>query len=249
MTEAIEAEKLLRRDLAACYRLIAHLGWDDLVLTHISARVRSEPDAFLLNPYGLMFEEITADSLVKVNLRGDILSGGPHSVNRAGFVIHSAIHASRADAHCVIHLHTPDGVAVSCLQEGLLPLHQGAIGVADDLAYHDYEGPATDIAERERLVRDLGGKHLMMLRNHGTLGVGATVPAAFLRMYALERACTAQVRALSMNRPLNLPCDQSVSRTLEIVNPSNLDKLAETIVWPALLRKLDRLGTKSAMPG
>src|SRR6202021_621027 len=183
-----------RGNLAAAYRLVALYGWDDLVFTHISARVPGPEHHFLINPYGMMFEEITASSLVKIDLQGVAIGTSPSPANPAGFTIHSAIHEVREDAGCVMHLHTPDGTAVSTSAEGLLPLNQTAQLVVPDLAYHDYEGVALDLDERPRLQRDLGAKNIMLLHNHGTLAVGRTCAEAFLRMYFLERACTMQVR-------------------------------------------------------
>ena len=173
-------------------------GWDDMIFTHISARVPGPEHHFLINPYGLLFEEITASSLVKIDIDGNKVVDSPYPVNPAGFTIHSALHMNRDDAHCVIHLHTDDGVAVSAQEDGLLPLDQHAMMVTGDIAYHDYEGIALDLDERERLVADLGAnKHVMILRNHGTLTLGKSCADAFMRMYYLERACTMQVRALS----------------------------------------------------
>ncbi|MGY2934539.1 ribulose-5-phosphate 4-epimerase/fuculose-1-phosphate aldolase [Bradyrhizobium sp. GM6.1] len=182
-----EAEWQQRVNLAACYRLVSLYGWDDLVDTHISARVPGPDHHFLINPYGLMFDEITASSLVKVDLHGNQLSESEYSVNPAGFTIHSAIHEVREDAICVLHLHTLDGTAVSSSAEGLLPLNQTAQLVTHDLAYHDYEGIALDHDERPRLQKDLGDHNHMLLRNHGTLTVGRSVASAFERMYHLER--------------------------------------------------------------
>ena len=193
-SDMTEAEWNQRVNLAACYRLIAHYGWDDLVDTHISARVPGPAHHFLINPYGLMFDEITASSLVKVDLDGNQLTESPYSINPAGFTIHSAIHEVREDAGCVLHLHTTDGTAVASCMEGLLPLNQTAQLVTFDLAYHDYEGIALDHDERPRLQNDLGNKNHMLLRNHGTLTVGRSVASAFERMFHLERACTMQVR-------------------------------------------------------
>ena len=192
--EASKTEAEIRVDLAACYRLVALYGWDDLIFTHISARVPGPEHHFLINPYGMMFEEITASSLVKIDLKGVVTGTSPYPVNAAGFTIHSAVHEVREDAGCVMHLHTPDGTAVSTSSEGLLPLNQTAQLVIPDLAYHDYEGVALDLDERPRLQRDLGSKNIMLLHNHGTLAVGRTCADAFLRMYFLERACTMQVR-------------------------------------------------------
>src|ERR1700734_3003007 len=197
-SEMTEAEWTQRINLAACYRLVALYGWDDLVDTHISARVPGPEHHFLINPYGLMFDEITASSLVKVDLDGNLLSKTPYHINPAGFTIHSAIHEVREDAGCVIHLHAPDGTAVATSSTGLLPLNQTAQLVLPDLVYHDYEGVALDLDERPRLQRDLSRNNIMLLRNHGTLTVGRSVAEAFLRMYLLERACTMQVRTLTL---------------------------------------------------
>jgi len=233
-------EARIRRDLACCYRLVAYFGWDDLVSTHISARLPGPQEAFLINPYGLMFDEITASSLVKINLDGEILEPTPYNINPAGFVIHSAVHQARDDAHCVIHLHTKDGVAVSMIEDGLLPLNQTSMVVGQDIAFHDYEGLALDLDERARLQSDLGSKHLMLLRNHGTLGVGATVAEAFARTYSLEWACSVQVRALGMGQKLNQP-DPEVVRTLGARARSSGMASYGALIWPALLRKMERL--------
>ncbi len=186
----------LRVDLAACYRLVALFGWDDLIFTHISARLPGPDHHFLINPYGMMFDEITASSLVKVDLHGNKVMDSPHPViNPAGFTIHSAIHAARDDAHCVLHVHSVNGVAVSAQEDGLLPLSQHSIFVLSSLAYHDYEGVALEDDEKPRLVRDLGDKRFLMLRNHGLLTVGRSVAEAFVAMYFFEAACMMQVRA------------------------------------------------------
>ena len=167
-----EEEWQLRVDLAATYRLVAMHGWDDMIFTHISVRVPGPVHHFLINPYGMLFEEITASSLVKIDLAGNIVMDSPYFVNPAGFTIHSAIHSAREDAQCVLHLHTDDGVAVSAQKDGLQPITQQSMLLASQLAYHDYEGVALDLDERERLIQDIGDKKLMVLRNHGTLAVG-----------------------------------------------------------------------------
>src|SRR5213082_1725795 len=192
-----EAEWEQRVDLAACYRLVALFGWDDLIFTHISARVPGPGHHFLINPYGMLFSEITASALVKVDLDGRKVMDSPYDVNPAGFTIHSAIHAAREDAKCVLHVHTLNGVAVSAQKEGVLPVSQQSIFVLASLAYHDYEGVALNEAEKPRLVRDLGDKTFFMLRNHGLLTVGASVPEAFTSMYLFETSCMIQVRAQS----------------------------------------------------
>jgi ribulose-5-phosphate 4-epimerase/fuculose-1-phosphate aldolase len=237
-----EEERATRRDLAACYRLVALYGWDDLLATHISARICGpDGDTFLINPFGLMFEEITASSLVKVNLAGDLLQDTPYPVNRAGFVIHSAVHGARHDAGCVIHLHTRDGVAVSALSQGLLPLNQTAMIVAPHIAFHEYEGVATDEEERARLAADLGDRRRMLLRNHGTLSVGESIAEAFLQMYMLEWACSAQVRTLGMGQQLHDAAEDAIVKTGELFNQrSDSSQFAKTLLWPALLRKVDR---------
>jgi ribulose-5-phosphate 4-epimerase/fuculose-1-phosphate aldolase len=233
-------EWALRVDLAAAYRLVAQRGWDDLIFTHLSARVPGPDHHFLLNPYDRSFDEITASSLVKIDLDGHKVMDHPAPVNPAGFTIHSAIHAARADAIAVFHLHTPHGQAVSAMKEGLMPLTQTAMIVAGDMAYHDYEGIATDLGERERLVADLGDRHTMILRNHGTLSVGASVAGAFTRIYYLERACEAQVLMLTAGRDgLNHPDPAMPGRVTGQV--TGLEQLAVKAIWPALLRKLDRL--------
>src|SRR5690348_16768982 len=195
----------LRVDLAAAYRMIAYYGWDDLIFTHLSVRIPGPEHQFLLNPYNLMFEEVTASSLIKVDVDGNAVQETPFVTNPAGFTIHSAVHMAREDGHAVMHLHTPAGQAVSAQAEGLMPLTQAAMLVRDDVAYHDYEGIAVDLEERERVVADLGTKNLMLLRNHGSLAVGETIGEAFIRLYTLERACQAQVMALSAGAEMNNP--------------------------------------------
>src|ERR1700757_2383953 len=190
-------EWAVRVDLAACYRLVARFGWEDLVFTHITARVPGTPDQFLINPYGVFFDEITASSLVKIDQQGQKLEYSPFPVNPAGFVIHSAIHAARHDAKCVLHTHTLNGVAVAAQREGLLPISQHSIFVLASLGYHDFEGPALRDDEKPRLVADLGDNTSLILRNHGLLTVGETVAEAFVTMYYLETSCAIQVRAQS----------------------------------------------------
>ncbi len=234
-------EWAIRVDLAAAYRLVALYGWDDLIFTHLSARVPGPEHHFLINPYNLMFEEITASSLVKIDMDGKPVMG-PAMVNAAGFTIHSAIHMAREDAKAVLHLHTPYGQAVSAMEEGLMPHTQTAMIAAHELAYHDYEGIATDLEERERLVADLGTKHTMILRNHGTLTVGETIGHAFLRMYFLERACQAQVHMLSAGRDkLYNPPQGTPEKVAQQTNPQTTRMGADMLAWPALLRKLDRI--------
>ena len=236
------AEWQARVDLAAAYRLVALYGWDDLIFTHLSARVPGPEHHFLINPYDLMFDEITASSLVKIDVEGNPVGRSEHPVNPAGFTIHSAIHMARDDATAVMHLHTPHGQAVSAMEFGLLPHTQTAMIAKHNVAYHDYEGIATDLDERERLVMDLGAKHAMILRNHGTLTVGDSVGACFLRMYYLERACEAQVLMLSAGlENLNNPPQGVEEKVAGQSAPEGMSRLAEKLAWPALLRKLDRV--------
>jgi ribulose-5-phosphate 4-epimerase/fuculose-1-phosphate aldolase len=229
----------VRVDLAATYRLVALHGWDDMVFTHISARAPGPEHHFLINPYGLLFEEITASSLVKIDMDGNKLQDSEYPVNPAGFTIHSALHMSRAEVGCVIHLHTTDGVAVSAQEQGLLPLDQHAMMLTSDLAYHDYEGIAFDLDERERLIADMGGKNFMLLRNHGTLAVGRNCADAFLRIYYLERACAMQTRALAGGMKLNIP-NQGVPEKTASQGVFGFDGYMGALAWPALLRKVER---------
>jgi ribulose-5-phosphate 4-epimerase/fuculose-1-phosphate aldolase len=236
-----DTELRIRRDLAACYRLVALYGWDDLIFTHISARIPGPEHQFLINSYGLMFEEITASSLVKVGMDGLPVGGVSATVNPAGFTIHSAVHEAREDAACVIHLHTPDGTAVATSREGLLPLNQTAQLVIDDLAYHDYEGVALDHDERPRLQADLGRKNAMLLRNHGTLTLGKSCAEAFMRMYFLERACTMQVRTRIFGSDPVQTAPAVIDKNAALSHSSGTAAIANHLAWPALLRKLDRL--------
>ena len=233
-----------RCELAALYRLIAHFRMTDLIDTHISLRLEDGSGHFLINRYGVLFEHMTASDLVKINSEGQVVDTlfPDHRVNRAGFVIHSAIHMGRGDAHAVLHLHTPHGQAVSAMAEGLLPHTQTAMIAMHDVAYHDFEGIATELDERERLVADLGTKNAMILRNHGTLTVGESVPQAFLRMYYLERACEAQVLMLSAGRAGLYEPNQGIAEKVETQTAApGMKRLAEGLAWPALLRKLDRI--------
>ena len=231
----------VRVDLAAAYRMVAHFGWDDLIFTHLSARVPGPEHHFLLNPYNLMFEEVTASSLVKVDQHGNPVEPTPFITNPAGFVIHSALHMGREDAGAVMHLHTPHGQAVSVHADGLLPLTQTAMLVRQEIGFHDYEGVAVDLAERERLVEDLGDKNLMLLRNHGTLAVGANVGECFIKLYYFERACQAQVMALSAGAEnINNPPQGAPEVTAE-QGGAGLKIVANLLAWPALLRKAYRL--------
>jgi ribulose-5-phosphate 4-epimerase/fuculose-1-phosphate aldolase len=228
-----------RVELAAAYRLVALFGWDDLIFTHISARVPGPEHHFLINPYGWLFEEITASSLVKVDPDGRKVGDSPHDINPAGFIIHSAVHAARQDAMCVMHTHSLNGVAVSTQKGGLLPISQQANIVLCTLGYHGYEGLALEEDERPRLVRDLGDKHCLMLRNHGLLTVGRTVADAFLWMYFLESACTVQVRAACGAELVPIP--ESVLAKAPKQCDAVLRGKFGLLPWPALLRKLDRM--------
>lgn len=236
-----EQEWQLRCDLAACYRLVALYGWTDLVFTHISARIPGPEHHFLINPYGLLFEEITASSLVLVDQEGNQVRESGFPVNKAGFVIHSAVHAARADVQCVLHTHTRAGVGVSAQRGGLLPVSQQASFVLASLGYHDYEGVALRDDEKPRLQADLGAGSFLMLRNHGLLTVGQTIADAFLAMYLFESACQIQLAA-------------QAGGDLLAIDPRILDGVADaarvqtegmggSFVWPALLRKLERLGS------
>jgi ribulose-5-phosphate 4-epimerase/fuculose-1-phosphate aldolase len=234
------AEWQARVDLAACYRLVAAYGWDDLVFTHITAKVPDADGQFLINPYGMMFEEITASSLVKIDWQGNKLDDNPYPVNPAGFTIHSAVHGAREDAKCVLHIHSLNGVAVSAQKDGLLPISQQSMFVLAGLAYHDYEGVALNEEEKPRLVRDLGEKNFLMLRNHGLLTVGESVADAFLFMYLFEASCMIQVRAQAGGGELvhiPKPILDGVRQQAKVVTKGLGGKLA----WPGLLRKLDRM--------
>jgi ribulose-5-phosphate 4-epimerase/fuculose-1-phosphate aldolase len=235
-----DEEWAIRVDLAAAYRMVAYYGWDDLIFTHLSARIPGPEHHFLLNPYQLMFEEVTASSLVKVDVSGNPVEPTPFITKPAGFTIHSAIHMAREDAQAVMHLHTPAGQAVSAHSEGLLPLTQTAMLVRQDVAFHDYEGVAVDLDERERLVANLGTKGAMLLRNHGTLAVGKNVGECFVKLYFLERACQAQVMALSAGDSLNNPPQGAPEVTAE-QGAMGLNVAANLLAWPALKRKAYRL--------
>jgi ribulose-5-phosphate 4-epimerase/fuculose-1-phosphate aldolase len=239
MTNLHDVERELRVDLAACYRLVALHGWDDLVFTHISARIAGDAHHVLINPYGMLFEEITASSLVKVDALGAKVDASPHPVNPAGFVIHSAIHAARPDVVCVLHLHTVAGVAVSAQRAGLLPISQQATIALSSLGYHDYEGIALRDDEKPRLVRDLGGSTCLVLRNHGLLTVGASIADAFLYMFNLQRSCEIQIAAQSGGELVHVD-GRIVSGVKENVQAVTKG-LGGAIAWPGLLRKLDRL--------
>ena len=255
-------EWALRVDLAACYRLVARYGMTDLIYNHITARVPGPEHHILINAYGMLYEEVTASSLIRVDLAGNIIDKDEHgySVNAAGYIIHSAVHEAREDAHCVIHTHTAAGVAVSAMEEGLLPLSQTAMRFHGHLAYHDYEGPAFNRGEKGRLVEHLGAHSAMILRNHGLLVCAPSIPQAFNLIYWLEQACRVQVQTLACQRPLHRAGDEVVTLTAEALSGTEitLDNEAATnpnvkpgaqkagtgyglLEWPALLRKLDKI--------
>jgi ribulose-5-phosphate 4-epimerase/fuculose-1-phosphate aldolase len=235
-----EDERRLRIELAACYRLAQRHGWDELIYNHISARLPGPDHHFLINPFGLAFEEVTASNLVKVDLDGCIIGNSKFPINAAGFTIHSAIHAARPDARCVIHLHTEAGMALSMLEEGLLPLTQTAMFFQGRIAFHDYEGIALHLDERERLVRDLGDKPVMILRNHGTLVASETVGQAFVTMFLLEKAARAQLQAMACGSRLAQPSPKAVDITAQFAKSAGS---AAEYAWQAMLRRLDREDT------
>jgi ribulose-5-phosphate 4-epimerase/fuculose-1-phosphate aldolase len=235
-----DTEWQARVDLAACYRLLAHFGMDDTIFGHATVRVPGSPDEFLINPFGATFGEITASSLVKIDHDGRALDGGP-PVNAAGFVIHSAIHRARPEVNCVIHTHTRAGVALSCLAEGVLPINQFALEFAGCIGYHDYEGIALDLEERDRLVRDLGPYYALVLRNHGLLTGGQTVPGAFYLYYYLEQTARVQMDVMASGGRVVTPTPAIQQHTAR--QYSSASKPAQTGIraWPAMLRLLDRV--------
>ncbi|MGA3247262.1 MAG: class II aldolase/adducin family protein [Paraburkholderia sp.] len=228
-----------RVNLAACYRLVASFGMSDLIYNHITARIPGSPDHILINPYGMMYEEITASSLLKIDLDGNILDGGSgYEVNQAGYVIHSAVHAARHDVQCVLHTHTRAGSALSALKCGLLPITQTSMRFAR-IAYHDYESVALELDERERLVSDLGDHEAMILRNHGLLTVGPSIAQTFNLMYWLEMACKIQLDAMHSGAEINMPPAQVIDKTYNLYQPEVRRPFGE-MEWPAMLRYLDR---------
>jgi ribulose-5-phosphate 4-epimerase/fuculose-1-phosphate aldolase len=229
-----------RHELAAAFRLAALHGWEDQLAAHFSYRLAD--GTFLLNPLGLMFDEITASSLMRVDMDGNVLDQSSQVLNPAAFTIHSAVYAARPDLRSVMHLHTPDGAAVSALAEGLLPLNQNAMIIHADIAYHDFEGIAQDLDERDRLSRDLGRHNLMILRNHGTLAAGGTIGTAFYRLYFLEWACTTQVRTLGMARALRMPgAEAQATVTRQSAEGVFVPEIADDLYWAAMLRRAERL--------
>lgn len=244
MTTAIsDAERQTREDLAACYRLAALHRFTDLIYTHITARVPDTDGHFLINPYGWRWEEITASSLVKIDVDGNVVDGSPHRVNPAGFTIHSAVHMARHDAPWIMHTHTRAGVAVSCTEDGLLPLNQISLAFHNRVAYHDFEGIALDLAERERIVADFGSHPVMILRNHGLIATGRSAAEMFSNMFYLERSCEIQLAATSSGqklRPVGDDIAERVHRQYVQMNEEDGDLELE---WAAHLRSIEGLGT------
>lgn len=228
-----------RVDLAACYRMVAHYGWDDLIFTHISARVPGPEHHFLINPYGMMFDEVTASSLVKVDLNGDKVMESDYDINPAGFIIHSAVHDARDDAKCVMHLHTKAGIAVSILQEGLKAYSQQSLFALSSLAYHEYEGVALNPEEKIRLVNDLGDKNFMILRNHGLLTAAESIADAFIYMFLLQRSCEIQLDAQATGQPL-ITIPDVILEGIQAQAQQVTRSAGGSLAWPGILRKLDR---------
>jgi ribulose-5-phosphate 4-epimerase/fuculose-1-phosphate aldolase len=232
-----------RCDLAACYRLVDLFGWSDLINTRITARVPGQHDRFLINPYGLLFDEVTASSLVKIDVEGNKVEASDAEVNSGGFAIPGTVHMARPDVACVLHTHSVAGCAVSMQKDGLLPLNQHALQVIGDVAYHDYEGSARSPEERARFLADFGDRHIMVLRNHGLLVVGTSIAAAFVATYRMERACAMQLAFQQSGAEFN-PIDPAVvsaaydKAKLGLSGGRNDPAKFE---WPALLRKLDRI--------
>ncbi|MBU2879967.1 MULTISPECIES: class II aldolase/adducin family protein [Aliiglaciecola] len=235
-----EQEWQMRVNLAACYRIVAHYGWDDLVFTHISARVPGPEHHFLINPYGLMFDEVTASNLVKVDLQGKIVMDSPYNINPAGFTIHSAVHEAREDALCVMHLHTTAGVALSTLEGGLQAYSQQSLFPLSSLAYHDYEGVALNPDEKIRLVTDLADKNFMILRNHGLLTCGETVADTFLYMFLLQRSCEIQLQAQATGQPL-IKIPDPILDGIQAQAKQVTRSVGGALAWPGILRKLDKV--------
>src|SRR3974390_3198198 len=243
--EQVSAEEWdARVNLAACYRLTAMHDMTELIANHISCRVPGEPNHFLINPYGMLYEEIDASCLIKVDVEGNVLfNATDYAVNTAGFVIHSAVHMARHDVDCVAHTHTPAGMAVSAMECGLLPLAQTSMRFVH-IGYHDFEGVATDLDERERLVKDLGDLEAMVLRNHGLLVASSSLPRAFNAPSRLERACEVQVMAMAANTKLVMPSQEILEKTYDVMKPRpKANSRNGSLAWPAYLRKLDRIDT------
>ena len=238
-SQVSDAEWQTRVDLAACYRAVAMYGWDDLVFTHISARVPGPEHHFLINPYGMMFDEVTASSLVKVDLNGEKVMESDYDINPAGFTIHSAVHEAREDAKCVMHLHTVDGVAVSVLEDGLQAYSQQSLFPLASLSYHNYEGVALNPDEKVRLVNDLGDTQFMILRNHGLLTCADNIPDAFLFMFILQRACEVQIKAQATGQKL-IPIPEPILKGIRAQASTVTKQAGGSLAWPGLLRRLDR---------
>jgi ribulose-5-phosphate 4-epimerase/fuculose-1-phosphate aldolase len=231
----------VRVNLAACYRLIHDQGLTEMVANHISARVPGTTNEFLINPYGMLYEEMTASSMIRIDIDGNVLfNATEYGINDAGYVIHSAIHAARHDVDCVIHTHSLHGMAVSAMKCGLLPIAQTSMRWAKGVTYHDFEGVAINVEERERLVKDLGDSNAMILRNHGLLTCGPSIPECFNYQYRLERTCQLQVMALSCNTELQFPPQEVVDHTWKTMYPGTRRRTG-LLEWPALLRRLDRI--------
>jgi ribulose-5-phosphate 4-epimerase/fuculose-1-phosphate aldolase len=236
------AEWSVRVDLAACYRLVELFELSDLIFNHITVKVPGEQHRYLINPYGLAYDEVTASNLVKIDLEGRIVEPTAHEINPAGFVIHSAVHGARGDAVCVLHTHSPAATAIACLPEGFVPMTQGGYQFHDRIAYHEYEGFAVDQSERKRLVEDLGQHNVMLLRNHGVLTIGRSVAEAFRRLYFLEQACRIQLDVLQSGIKPHLPSAAVAERTARNWESGDAGiGTAEPREWQALLRRLDRI--------
>jgi ribulose-5-phosphate 4-epimerase/fuculose-1-phosphate aldolase len=235
------AEWAARVDLAACYRLFGRLGWHEMIYNHITLRVPGKADEFLINPFGLMYREVTASNLVRIDTEGRVLDGSPHPLNPAGFIVHRAVHMARQDAHCVAHTHTTAGLAVACQEEGLLPISFPAVFYTDRLAYHDFEGITLDRAECERLAGDLGQRNAMILRNHGLLTCGATVADAFAEMYHLQRACEVQVAALAGGRPIRTPPGAVARKAAAQFDATARQGTQNALLFAAMLRWMDEV--------
>ncbi|MGY0602837.1 MAG: class II aldolase/adducin family protein [Paraglaciecola chathamensis] len=234
-----EQEWKARVDLAAAYRMVAHYGWDDLIFTHISARVPGPEHHFLINPYGMMIDEVTASSLVKVNLQGEKVMESDYDINPAGFVIHSAVHEAREDAQCVMHLHTTAGIAVSTQKQGLLPLSQQSLFALSSMSYHEYEGVALNPDEKKRLVADLGSTNFMILRNHGLLTCADSIADAFLGMFLLQRSCEIQLQAQASGQEL-IPIPEQILSGIRAQAQQVTRSAGGALAWPGILRQLDR---------
>ncbi len=238
-----------RVDLAACYRLIDQYGMTDLIYNHITSRIPGTEDHLLINLYGLLYKEITASSLVKISVEGDILAkpDTDYGINKSGYVIHGAIHKARPDVQCIIHTHTRAGIAVSAMKCGLLPLSQTSIRFIGHIGYHGYEGPAINLEEREQIVNDLGPHDALMMNNHGLLTCGATVPQAFNTMYQLELSCRSQVDAMAARTELSMPGDNILEHTAHLYQPGARRPYG-VLEWPAMLRLLDAEQKNSGYP-